>query len=201
MPEEMPIEDILDDEIERDQYIVFTIGSQLFGLPAIRTLEISQVLETTEVPNAPHYIEGIMNLRGRLASVIDFRKRFGFEPKDHDEDTRIVVVEQESYPVGIIVDSVEEVIRIPDAYVQQLPKESSSPSSEGYLTGVGMIDDKLIILLDVDTILSKDDLEEMTSFSDTISNIQDMSLPEKSENQISDDGQQNADLEMRDKEE
>ena len=72
------------EEVEQDQYLVFTIQSQEFGIQAMWVQEISQVLETTEVPNAPAYIDGIANLRGRLASVIDFRKKFGFEPKEHD---------------------------------------------------------------------------------------------------------------------
>ena len=115
-------EDIESEEIEKDQYLVFTSKSQEFGIQAMRVHEISAPLGITKIPNTPAHIEGIMNLRGRLVSVVDFRKKFRFEFKIHDEDTRIVIVECGGYPTGIIVDSVEEVIKIPDEKVQKLPE-------------------------------------------------------------------------------
>jgi len=152
-------------EVETDQYLVFTVKSQEFGFQAMRVQEISSVLPTTEVPNAPSYIEGIMNLRGRLASVINFRKRFGFEPKERDEDTRIIIMEQGGFPIGIIVDSVQEVIKIPDEKVQKLPKASITSISEEYITGVGMLDDRLIILLNVDKVLTPVEWKEVGAIS------------------------------------
>ena len=119
------------------------------------------MLPTTKVPNAPSYIEGIMNLRGRLASVINFRKKLGFEPKENDEDTRVIVVELDTFPVGIIVDSVEEVIKIPDEKVQKLPESTTTSASKDYMTGVGMLDNRLVILLDVDKVLTSAELIEL----------------------------------------
>ncbi len=143
-----------EDEIERDQYLVFSGQYQEFGIQAMRIQEIVPLSGMTKVPSAPPHIEGILNLRGRLVSVIDFRKRFGFPPKDHDEDTRIIMVEHHGFPTGVIVDSVAEVIRIPDEKVQQLPEYSTVAVMEGYITGVGMLDKRLVILLDIDRILS-----------------------------------------------
>src|SRR5438067_2091583 len=92
-------DDVLDDVegegIERDQYLVFTAKDQEFGIQAMRVQEISAMVDVTLVPKAPPYIEGILNLRGRLVSVINFRKKFGFEPRKQDEDTRIVIVDHE----------------------------------------------------------------------------------------------------------
>ena len=88
----------------------------------MRVQEISAMIDITKVPQAPTYIEGILNLRGRLVSVINFRKKFGFEAKKQDEDTRIIIVEHRGFPIGIMVDSVEEVIRIPDENVQKLAR-------------------------------------------------------------------------------
>ena len=102
-----------------------------------------------------------MNLRGRLASVINFRKKLGFEPKEHDEDTRVIVVELDTFPVGIIVDSVQEVIKIPDEKVQKLPESTTTSASKDYMTGVGMLDDRLVILLDVDKVLTVAELIEL----------------------------------------
>jgi len=161
MANEVVTDDIEEEELEQDQNLVFTVKSQEFGIQAVRVQEISTVLPTTKVPNAPSYIEGIMNLRGRLASVINFRKKLGFEPKEHDEDTRVIVVELGTFPIGIIVDSVEEVIKIPDEKVQKLPESTTTSVSKDYMTGVGMLDNRLVILLDVDKVLTSTELIEL----------------------------------------
>lgn len=148
------------EEIEKDQYLIFVVRGQEFGIQAMKVQEISRVLATTSVPNAPHYIEGIMNLRGRLSTVIDFRKRFGFEPKAPDEDTRFVIVEHGGFPVGIIVDSVEEVIRIQDEAVHKLSEAITEMVREEYVIGVGMLEKRLIILLDVEKFLGRMELIE-----------------------------------------
>jgi len=148
-------------EVEQDQYVVFTVKSQEFGFRAMQVREISRVLSTTEVPNAPPYIDGILNLRGELASVINFRKKFEFEPKEQDEDTRIIIVEHADFPIGIVVDSVEEVLKIPDDVVQKLPESPVTTVTKDVITGVGMLENRLIILLDVYTILTRAELMEL----------------------------------------
>lgn len=148
-------ENISEEEIERDQYLVFTVKEQEFGIQAMRIQEISVPLPVTEVPNAPLYVEGIMNLRGHLVSVVNFRRKFGFETKEYDEDTRIIMVEHSGFPIGIIVDSVEEVIKITDEKVQKLPETTTTQTLEEYITGVGMLEGRLIILLDADNVLTK----------------------------------------------
>jgi len=177
MAEEVMQEDI-SEEVEQDQYLVFTLKSQEFGLQAMLVEEISRVLDTTEVPNAPPYIEGIVNLRGRLASVINFRKKFGFEPKEPDEDTRVIIVEQASFPIGIMVDSVEEVIKIPNEVVQKLPEATSISVLEEYITGVGMLDNRLIILLDAERVLTKAELTEVGAVRQAIDNARTMKTSE-----------------------
>jgi purine-binding chemotaxis protein CheW len=148
------------EEIEQDQYLVFTAMGQEFGIQAMRVKEISAMIDITKVPKAPSYIEGILNLRGRLVSIINFRKKFGFDPMKQDEDTRIVIVEHRGFPIGIMVDSVEEVIRIPNEKVQKLPEAAVTTASEEYLTGVGMLEQRLIVLLDADQVLSKAEVLE-----------------------------------------
>ena len=166
-----------EEELELEQNLVFTVKSQEFGIQAVRVQEISRVLPTTEVPNAPSYIEGIMNLRGRLASVINFRKRLGFEPKEHDEDTRVIVVELDTFPVGIIVDSVEEVIKIPDEKVQKLPESTTASASKDYMTGVGMLDNRLVILLDVDKVLTSAELIELGEINQMMEKAEEVLQP------------------------
>lgn len=146
--------------IERDQYIVFKILGQEYAIQAVRVQEISRLVPTTQVPTAPAYIEGILNLRGQLATVINFRKKFHFPEKEPDEDTRIIMVERGGFPIGVLVDSVEEVIAIPDERVQSLPEAAATPLSEEYVVGVGMMDKRLIVILDADKLLSKREMAE-----------------------------------------
>lgn len=148
------------EEIEKDQYLIFSISTQEYAVQAMRVQEISAVLQTTHVPTAPPYIEGILNLRGQLATVINFRKKFLMEPRPQDEDTRIIIIEHGGFPIGLIVDSVEEVIRIPDDKLQKLPEAAATTVSQEYISGVGMLDKRLIIILDSDKVLSKSELAE-----------------------------------------
>src|SRR4051794_36522087 len=96
------IDDASDDGVEDDQYLVFSASGQEYGIQAMRVQEISAMAEITKVPKTPAYVEGILNLRGRLVSVLNFRKRFGFDPKEIDEDTRIIIVEHEGFPIGLL---------------------------------------------------------------------------------------------------
>lgn len=159
----------LGEEIEKDQYLVFSVKSQEFAIQAMRVQEISRVLPATAVPTAPSYIEGILNLRGQLATVINFRKKFNFEQKGQDEDTRIIIVEHAGYPIGILVDSVAEVIKIPDEQVQKLPEAASTTISKEYITGVSMMEKRIVILLDADKLLTKNEMIEVEAAKEAVS--------------------------------
>lgn len=141
-------------DVEQDQYLVFTCAAQEFAIQGMRVQEIAAPLPATKIPGAPDYFEGIVNLRGRLASVIDFRKKFGLEPRAADEDTRVVLAEYQGAPIGLTVDSVEEVMRIPDDRVQQLPETIAAPLSRELIKGMGLFGDRLIILLDIDKVFA-----------------------------------------------
>ena len=170
-------EELVIEEVEPDQYLVFNVKSQEFGFQAMRVQEISRVLPITEVPNAPSYIDGVTNLRGRLATIMNFRGKFGFEPKENDEDTRTIVVELGGSPVGIIVDSVEEVVRIPDEMVQGMPTSTAGREVKEYMRGVGMLDSRLVILLDVDKVLTEAELANLGEITQAIGKAED---PEQS---------------------
>lgn len=172
MPEEI-LSEAEAEEVEKDQFLVFSIESQEYGIQAMKVQEISRVVPTTKIPNAPPYIEGIMNLRGKLGSVINFRRKFGFAEKAPDEDTRIIIVERANFPTGIIIDSVQEVIRIPEETVQAMPESSRNTVVEDYVTGVGMLENRLIILLDMNRVLDSD-VKETESIKQAISDIQGM---------------------------
>jgi len=141
------------DELELDQYVVVRVRDQEYGIQALGVQEISLVAPVTEVPGAPPYLLGIMNLRGQLVSVIDFRRKFGLEPGAHDEDTRIVLVDHGGFPVGVVVDEVVEVLRIPDPSVQALPEGTAGAASQSHALGVAVLDERLITLLNIDRVL------------------------------------------------
>jgi purine-binding chemotaxis protein CheW len=168
-------DDIEVEGIEQDQFLVFTAMTQEFGIQAMRVQEISAMVDITTVPKAPPYIEGILNLRGRLVSVINFRKKFGFEAKVQDEDTRLIIVEHGGFPIGIMVDSVEEVIRIPNEKVQKVPEATITTESDQYITGVGILDTRLVILLEADKFLNKVEMIEAEAIKKAIG----AGLPEK----------------------
>lgn len=153
MKEQIINDELEAEEVEQDQYLVFKVMSQEFCVQAMWVQEISRPLELTRVPNSFPYIDGVANLRGRLSTVINFRKKIGFEAKPHDEETRIIVIEHKGFPIGMTVDSVEEVIKIPDDLVHRLPGSASSVMENEPITGIGMVDKRMIIMLDIKKIL------------------------------------------------
>ncbi len=106
------------------QLVSFNIGEEEFGVDILKVQEINRMVEITRVPNAPEYVEGVINLRGKVLPIIDLRNRLKMPPKEYDKNTRIVVVELESKVIGFIVDSVNEVLRI--------NKELDSASKKNY---------------------------------------------------------------------
>lgn len=172
MPEKIVSEDEIE-EVEKDQFLVFSIDSQEYAIQAMNVQEISRIMPTTKIPNAPSYIEGIMNLRGKLGSVINFRRKFRFAEIESDEDTRLIIVERTNFPTGIIVDSVAEVIRIPEETVQPMPENSRTKVVEDYVKGVGMLEKRLIILLDVNKMFDSD-VVETEAIKEAIGDIQNM---------------------------
>lgn len=143
-----------DDEL---QLVTFRLAGEEYGLPITKVQEINRLLPVTKLPQTPSFMEGIINLRGRIIPVIDLRKRFELEVTAHDDDTRIIVVEISGQTVGVTVDAVREVVRLDAASVEEPP--SSVTVDCRYISGVGKLEDRLIILLDTDEILT--DQEEI----------------------------------------
>ncbi|HTW57889.1 MAG TPA: chemotaxis protein CheW [Terriglobales bacterium] len=137
------------------QLVGFRVGGEEYGLDILRVQEIIRLQHLTRVPNSPDSMDGVMNLRGKIIPVIALRKRFGLEPVNADKETRIVVVEIHGTVLGFIVDSVSEVLRIPVDTVE--PPPLLGKATQDYVSGVGKIDERLLILLDVDRLLNRDD--------------------------------------------
>ncbi|MDY6856905.1 MAG: chemotaxis protein CheW [Thermodesulfobacteriota bacterium] len=140
------------------QLVTFNISNEEFGLDILKVHEIIRMLEITRIPGAPQFVEGVINLRGRIIPVIDLRKRFNFEKKEPDKLTRIVVVEIEEKIVGFIVDSVSEVLRLPYSKVEPPPPIVGGIDSE-YISGVGKLDNRLLILLDLGKLLTNKEID------------------------------------------
>ena len=138
------------------QLVSFKLGEEEFGVDIMQVQEIIRMQNITAVPNAPEFVEGVINLRGRVIPIVDLRKRFGLEEKSHDKATRIIVVKVDDLTVGLIVDEVSEVLRIPVDTVEPPPPIVAGVESE-YIKGVGKLEDRLLILLDLSKTLSKEE--------------------------------------------
>jgi purine-binding chemotaxis protein CheW len=134
------------------QLVSFNIGDEEFGVDILHVQEINRMLEVTRVPNAPACVDGVINLRGRVIPIIDLRRRFGMERKEHDKNTRIVVVELSGRVLGFVVDAVREVLRIPRSMTEP-PPHLVGVGREEYIKAVGKLDDRLLILLDLEKVL------------------------------------------------
>ena len=147
------------------QIVGFRIGRETFGLPIAMVREIVRVPEITSVPNAPEYIEGVINLRGRIIPVVDLRKRFG-EKVEASKKNRIVVVELETRAIGLIVNSASEVLKIPPSEIEA-PHTVFQEGELNYITGVGKLRGRLVMLLDLSKILQRGELRRLEDAAET----------------------------------
>ena len=144
------------------QLVSFTIGDEEFGVDILKVQEINRMLAVTRVPNSPEYIDGVINLRGKVIPIIDLRRRFQMERKEHDKNTRIVVVELSGKVVGFVVDAVSEVMRIPKSVTEPPPPIVAGIDAE-YITAVAKLEDRLLILLDLEKVLVGEEKEALAA--------------------------------------
>lgn len=138
------------DEVVYHQWATFRVDHELYGIDVVQVKEVLRYSQITPVPGSNHYILGIINLRGNVVTVLDTRQLFGLPPVPEDDDTRIIVVEfNEQEVVGMVVDSVDEVINLPQNDVGRAPNVSNEESTRRFVQGVCYNDNVLIILLDL----------------------------------------------------
>ena len=148
---------------ETVQIVSFALGKEEYGVDIAQVQEINRMVAITHVPRAPHFMEGVINLRGQLIPIIDLRTRFGMPRAEQTKNTRIVVTEIGGKRVGMVVDSVSEVLRVPSEQIEDAPDMITGVDTE-YIRGVGKLGDRLIILLDLGRVISgeeKHDLENL----------------------------------------
>jgi len=135
------------------QLVSYRIGNEEFGTDILKVREIIRTVVITKVPNSPEFVEGVIDLRGKVIPVINLRIKLGIPIKENDYNTRIIVVEMNNSIIGFIVDSVSEVLRIPRDIIEPPPAIVSNVNSE-YITAVGKLPDRLLILLDMEKVLT-----------------------------------------------
>ncbi len=139
--------------LDGEQVVVFDVFNESYAVNIARVHEIIRLQQITIIPGAPQYIEGVINLRGKVIPVLDLRKRFGLQADKHTRSSRIVVVEINDQTLGLIVDGVSEVLRIPAGRVEP-PSPLVAGIDSRYLRGIAKLENRLIILLDLDQVLS-----------------------------------------------
>ncbi len=135
------------------QLVSFKIGNEEFGVDILKVQEINRMTQITKVPNSPPFVEGVINLRGRVIPVVDLRTKLNFNRIEINSSSRIIIVEISSRIIGFIVDEVSEVLRIPKSITEPPPSLATGIDSE-FITAVAKLDDRLIILIDLDRVFS-----------------------------------------------
>ena len=147
------------------QLVVFNIGTEEFGVEIMNVQEIIRMTNITKIPQASGYVKGIINLRGRIIVVINLNVIMGMESKEQNENTRIIVADIGETVMGFIVDSVSEVIRLQQSSVEPAPAVIANKIGTEYVRGVGKLEDRLLILLDLDKILSANELRNVNTIA------------------------------------
>jgi purine-binding chemotaxis protein CheW len=154
--------------VDEKQMVLFELGTEAYGLDIASVHEIIRMQPITKVPKAPLYVEGVINLRGRVIPVIDIGKKFGIEKMDDAKNKRIVVVNIKDTTLAIIVDAVTEVIRVPTESIDPVSDIVTSGQSD-YLMGIAKLPEKMVILLALDKLLSEEsDLADIVSHGQDI---------------------------------
>ena len=139
------------------QWVTYQLEEETYGINVMQVQEVLRITEIAPVPGAPAYVIGIINLRGNVVTVIDTRSRFGLMSKESDEQSRIIIVEVNGNVIGMLVDSVAEVVYLHQSEIDTAPSVSSDDSSR-FIQGVCSRDENLLILVDVDKFLTEEEI-------------------------------------------
>lgn len=154
---------LVDDEDENqgeNKYLLFNLGEEVFGLKISCIIQIVEMQKITAVPDMPDYIRGVINQRGKVIPLMDLRIRFGMEKRDYDDRNCIIIVSVHNAFIGLVVDTVAEVHDIDEANIDPSPGFRSESIRERYISGLGKIGDEVRILLDVEKIISQEEVEQ-----------------------------------------
>ncbi len=154
------------EEMERQdsKFLTFRLKEERYGIPIIKVKEIIGMLEITSIPKLPNFIKGVINLRGKIIPVVDLRLKFDMDEIEYNERTSIIVIElvadNNTYTVGIVVDTVQDVMDIDDDDIQDPPKYGMGINQD-FITGMGKVKDDVIMLLNTDKIFSVGEIKTL----------------------------------------
>ncbi|MCM8531442.1 MAG: chemotaxis protein CheW [Lentisphaeraceae bacterium] len=151
------VEELEDVDSQKDKYLTFHIGEEDYAISISHVTEIIGMLKITEVPQTPSYIKGVINLRGKVIPVMDIRLRFSMPARQYDERTCVIVVHYKENIVGLVVDTVSEVLDIPEDDVESSQSFNQSTESN-FICGMGKINEQIKMIIDVNALLFRDDL-------------------------------------------
>lgn len=148
------------EDSQKGRYLAFMVGNEAFGIEIKYVTEIIGIQSITEMPEMPNFVKGIINLRGRIIPLIDIRLRFGKEPRDYDDRTCVIVVDIEGFSYGLIVDSVYEVLTIPDEEISPLPG-INTVSGNRFVKNIGKTAGGIVLVVDCEKLLTADEIAEI----------------------------------------
>ncbi len=155
------LKNVADNDLLKSRFLAFLVDEETFGIEIRHVLEIVGLQSITEIPETQECIKGIVNLRGRIIPVIDIRLRFKKPQKDYNDRTCIIIASIGGKSIGLIVDSVSEVLTIPEEDIAKKP-EIYSKDSRGYVNGIGKIGKQVVVLIDCERLLNEEELDAAT---------------------------------------
>lgn len=148
---------------EEIQVVVFKLGTDEYCVPVSQAREIQIYSTPTRIPNTPSFVEGIINLRGQIIPILDLKKRFGAGATEVNSATKIIIIDMENELLGILVDSVSEVLKIQQNRFEATPSAVKSSINTNYISAIGKLNDRLLILIDLAKVLNEDEIEQLKS--------------------------------------
>jgi purine-binding chemotaxis protein CheW len=153
------------------QLVIFELSGEEFGVEIMQVSEIIPVSRITSIPQAPECIKGLINLRGKIVVVIDLNKRLGFNSKETDSLSKIIIMEVRGTVIGMLVNSVTEILRLPLSSIEPTPEIIKSKINAEYLTGVGKVGNRIIVLLNLARVLGEEEIDELNDLTSPDKNI------------------------------
>lgn len=149
------------DSKEEEKYLMFFLNQEYYGLPILKVNEIIGLMEITAIPKTPDFMRGVINLRGKIIPVMDLRLKFGMAERAYDEQTCVIITEMpisgKTNFIGLVVDKVAEVVNVYQSDIE-LPPQYGQSEQDGFLTGIGKVKDKVVMLLDIQSIINCHDV-------------------------------------------
>ncbi|MBP7177217.1 MAG: purine-binding chemotaxis protein CheW [Thermoclostridium sp.] len=153
--------DIIEEDSQEGRYLTFSLGKESYGIEIRHVTEIIGIQPITKIPELPEYVKGIINLRGKIIPVMDIRLRFKKEPKDYNDRTCVIVVELRDVSIGLVVDSVSEVLTIPEQDIVEPPQMNKGYQNR-YIQKIGKVGSDVKLLLDCDKLLTEGEVHALS---------------------------------------